>query len=50
MLQTYDAAKCAYVNTPETLNLIDLTAVIAEQDFLYSPEGLGNLPLLGGGQ
>ena len=51
ILQTYDAAKCAYVNTPEILALVDMTAIIAESDFLYSPEGLaGNLPLLGGGQ
>lgn len=48
VLQTYDAAKCAYVNTPEILNLIDMTAIIAEQDFLYSPSGnMGSL--LGGG-
>jgi hypothetical protein len=38
ILQTYDAAKCAYVNTPETLTLIDMTAIIAESDFLYSPD------------
>lgn len=36
VLQTYDAAKCAYVNTPETLILIDMTAIIAEQEFLYN--------------
>jgi hypothetical protein len=30
VLQTYDAAKCSYVNTPQILNLIDMTATIAE--------------------
>ena len=38
MLQTYDAAKCAYVNTPEILTLVDMTEIIAESDFLYSPD------------
>jgi hypothetical protein len=40
-LQTYDAAKCAYVNTPQILNLIDMTAIIAKQEFLYGSGGLG---------
>ena len=41
MLQTYDAAKCAHVNTPQILTLIDMTAIIARQEFLYGPGGLG---------
>jgi hypothetical protein len=45
VLATYDAAKCAYVNTPQTSSLIDLTAIIAEQDFLYGPGGLGSSSL-----
>ena len=43
VLETYDAAKCAYVNTPRITNLIDISAVIAESDFLYSEGSLGGI-------
>lgn len=40
LFQTYDATKCAYVNNPKVTNLIDMTAIIAQQEFLYGPSGL----------
>jgi len=30
-LQTYDATRCAYVNTPQTVNLLEIAGIIAQQ-------------------
>jgi hypothetical protein len=40
-LQTYDATRCAYVDTPETDLLIGMTYLIEGSEFLFSPEGFG---------